>query len=86
MNLITVFFYFSWCHRIFPIQATCNLDEQALRDVVQNLVLQYVKSKGQSIVRPVKVVHSDKAVIPMVIKFNFRSLIRVPTLSYIFEP
>ncbi|KAI4366921.1 hypothetical protein MLD38_022722 [Melastoma candidum] len=43
-----------WCHRIFPIQATCNLIEQDLRMVVQKLVIQFLDDKRNSLARPVK--------------------------------
>ncbi|KAG0488485.1 hypothetical protein HPP92_007296 [Vanilla planifolia] len=33
-----------WCHRIFPIQATCCLTEKDLQAVVNKLVLQYLSS------------------------------------------
>ncbi|KAK4750310.1 hypothetical protein SAY87_027759 [Trapa incisa] len=37
-----------WCHRIFPIQATCCLNEQALQNVVVNLVHKFLKDKHDS--------------------------------------
>ncbi|OWM90701.1 uncharacterized protein LOC116196216 [Punica granatum] len=43
-----------WCHRIFPIQATCNLNEQALQTVVQNLVLEFMKDKQERANQPIK--------------------------------
>ncbi|XP_024193750.1 uncharacterized protein LOC112197355 isoform X1 [Rosa chinensis] len=42
-----------WCNRIFPIQATCSLNEKELREVVSNLVLQFMKD-NQKLVRPIK--------------------------------
>ncbi|KAL6187180.1 hypothetical protein ACLB2K_043295 [Fragaria x ananassa] len=42
-----------WCNRIFPIQATCSLNEKELREVVSKLVLQFVKD-NQKLVRPIK--------------------------------
>lgn len=42
-----------WCHRIFPIQATCNLNEKELRAVVSKLVLKFVNER-QNLHRPVK--------------------------------
>ncbi|XP_022994263.1 uncharacterized protein LOC111490047 isoform X1 [Cucurbita maxima] len=44
----------AWCHRIFPIQSTCCLNENDLRGVVSNLVLQFMKDKGNSLSHPVK--------------------------------
>ncbi|KAF5750048.1 hypothetical protein HS088_TW03G00378 [Tripterygium wilfordii] len=43
-----------WCHRIFPIQATCNLNEKDLRAVVSKLVIQFVNDKQQKLASPVK--------------------------------
>uniref|UniRef100_A0A7N1A269 THUMP domain-containing protein n=1 Tax=Kalanchoe fedtschenkoi TaxID=63787 RepID=A0A7N1A269_KALFE len=43
-----------WCHRIFPIQATCNLNEKELRAVVLKLVHEFVKDEKQKLVRPIK--------------------------------
>ncbi|XP_050231844.1 uncharacterized protein LOC126680711 isoform X2 [Mercurialis annua] len=34
-----------WCHRIFPIQATCRLDEKELHTVVSKLVTDFMKEK-----------------------------------------
>lgn len=42
-----------WCNRIFPIQATCSLNEKELREVVSKLVLQFLKD-NQELVRPIK--------------------------------
>lgn len=42
-----------WCHRIFPIQATCNLNEKELRAVVSKLVLKFVNER-QNLSHPVK--------------------------------
>lgn len=44
----------SWCHRIFPIQATCRLEEKELRAVVSKLVLQFVKDKQDKLAKPIK--------------------------------
>ncbi|GLT53085.1 hypothetical protein SLA2020_263810 [Shorea laevis] len=44
----------SWCHRIFPIQATCSLKEKELQTVVSKLVLQFMNDKQHETVRPVK--------------------------------
>ncbi|XP_023553260.1 uncharacterized protein LOC111810722 isoform X2 [Cucurbita pepo subsp. pepo] len=44
----------TWCHRIFPIQSTCCLNENDLRGVVSKLVLQFMKDKGNSLSHPVK--------------------------------
>ncbi|KAL5762942.1 hypothetical protein ACOSP7_019206 [Xanthoceras sorbifolium] len=43
-----------WCHRIFPIQATCNLKERDLQATVSNLVLQFVNDKQNKLSQPVK--------------------------------
>jgi hypothetical protein len=50
-----VFLWCSWCHRIFPIQATCSLNEKELQIVVSKLVLQFMNDKQRETVRPVKV-------------------------------
>ncbi|XP_074341760.1 uncharacterized protein LOC141679144 isoform X2 [Apium graveolens] len=43
-----------WCHRIFPIQATCTLNEKELTAAVSKLVLQFVNDDKNKLVRPVK--------------------------------
>lgn len=43
-----------WCHRIFPIQATCLLIEKELRAVVSKLVLQFINDKQNKLARPIK--------------------------------
>ncbi|KAK8627640.1 hypothetical protein V6N13_135247 [Hibiscus sabdariffa] len=43
-----------WCHRIFPIQATCTLNEKELHAVVSKLVQQYVNDKGNELASPLK--------------------------------
>ncbi|XWS22909.1 hypothetical protein CRYUN_Cryun29cG0076300 [Craigia yunnanensis] len=43
-----------WCHRIFPIQATCTLNEKELLAVVLKLVLQFVNDKRNKLVQPLK--------------------------------
>ncbi|KAL4363276.1 hypothetical protein GQ457_04G010050 [Hibiscus cannabinus] len=43
-----------WCHRIFPIQATCSLNEKELHAVVSKLVQQYVNEKGNELASPLK--------------------------------
>ncbi|KAE8719618.1 hypothetical protein F3Y22_tig00109936pilonHSYRG00009 [Hibiscus syriacus] len=43
-----------WCHRIFPIQATCTLSEKELHAVVSKLVQQYVNDKGNKLTSPLK--------------------------------
>ncbi|XP_024019390.1 uncharacterized protein LOC21405705 isoform X2 [Morus notabilis] len=43
-----------WCHRIFPIQATCTLNENELRVVVSRLVLEFVNDKQNKLARPLK--------------------------------
>lgn len=42
-----------WCHRIFPIQATCSLNEEVLHEVVSKLVLQFLNN-NQKLARPIK--------------------------------
>ncbi|KAK9117987.1 hypothetical protein Scep_016080 [Stephania cephalantha] len=44
----------SWCHRIFPIQATCRLDEENLRVVVRNLVQRFLDKKQKKFESPIK--------------------------------
>ncbi|XP_056164849.1 uncharacterized protein LOC115668391 isoform X2 [Syzygium oleosum] len=44
----------NWCHRIFPIQATCSLNEPDLRTVVQKLVLKFIKDKPSRLALPIK--------------------------------
>ncbi|GAB2230066.1 hypothetical protein Droror1_Dr00014322 [Drosera rotundifolia] len=43
-----------WCHRIFPIQATCVLNEKELSGIVADLVLQFVNSKKHELSTPAK--------------------------------
>ncbi|CAK7326892.1 unnamed protein product [Dovyalis caffra] len=43
-----------WCHRIFPIQATCLLIEKELRAIVSKLVLQFINDKQKTLARPIK--------------------------------
>ncbi|XP_007045386.2 PREDICTED: uncharacterized protein LOC18609949 isoform X2 [Theobroma cacao] len=43
-----------WCHRIFPIQATCSLNEKGLQAVVSKLVLHFVNDKRNKLARPIK--------------------------------
>ncbi|XP_061364736.1 uncharacterized protein LOC133308149 [Gastrolobium bilobum] len=43
-----------WCHRIFPIQATCGLNEKELQDVVSMLVKKFVAAKQDKLERPLK--------------------------------
>ncbi|KAH9658692.1 hypothetical protein KPL70_023590 [Citrus sinensis] len=45
---------FLWCHRIFPIQATCVLKEKELQATVSKLVLQFVNDEQNKLSRPVK--------------------------------
>ncbi|XP_022158307.1 uncharacterized protein LOC111024819 [Momordica charantia] len=44
----------AWCHRIFPIQATCCLNEKDLQAVVSKLVLRFLKNKENILSHPVK--------------------------------
>ncbi|KAK7280565.1 hypothetical protein RJT34_25629 [Clitoria ternatea] len=43
-----------WCHRIFPIQATCGLNEKELQEVVTMLVKKFVDAKQDKLQRPLK--------------------------------
>ncbi|KAE9618494.1 hypothetical protein Lal_00047548 [Lupinus albus] len=43
-----------WCHRIFPIQATCGLNEKELQEVVTMLVKEFVADKQDKLERPLK--------------------------------
>ncbi|KAI4357336.1 hypothetical protein L6164_001292 [Bauhinia variegata] len=43
-----------WCHRIFPIQATCRLNEKELHAVVSMLVKKFVTDKQDQLGRPLK--------------------------------
>ncbi|GAB2282459.1 hypothetical protein Dimus_017002 [Dionaea muscipula] len=43
-----------WCHRIFPIQATCILNEKELGAIVLDLVLQFLHNRSNGLSRPVK--------------------------------
>ncbi|XVE91889.1 hypothetical protein REPUB_Repub01dG0050200 [Reevesia pubescens] len=44
----------SWRHRIFPIQATCTLNEKELQAVVSKLLLQFVNDKRNKLAQPLK--------------------------------
>ncbi|KAL2906948.1 Flagellar L-ring protein 2 [Bienertia sinuspersici] len=43
-----------WCHRIFPIQATCMLNEKEVSTTVSILVRKYVDDKSNNSSRPLK--------------------------------
>ncbi|KAJ1436289.1 THUMP domain [Sesbania bispinosa] len=43
-----------WCHRIFPIQATCGLKEKELQEVVSMLVKKFLAAKQDKFERPLK--------------------------------
>ncbi|PSR84881.1 Checkpoint protein like [Actinidia chinensis var. chinensis] len=43
-----------WCHRIFPIQATCCLNEKELHATVSKLVIQFVNDKRNKLAQPIK--------------------------------
>ncbi|KAI3946164.1 hypothetical protein MKW98_008757 [Papaver atlanticum] len=43
-----------WCHRIFPIQATCLLKEEDLRTVVSKLVQEFVGREQNKFEKPLK--------------------------------
>ncbi|KAI3982977.1 hypothetical protein MKX01_010460 [Papaver californicum] len=43
-----------WCHRIFPIQATCLLKEEDLRTVVSKLVQEFVGCEQNKFEKPLK--------------------------------
>ncbi|KAL9241725.1 hypothetical protein vseg_015801 [Gypsophila vaccaria] len=43
-----------WCHRIFPIQATCRLNEKEVSTTVSNLVRKFVDDKTNILSKPLK--------------------------------
>ncbi|KAJ0235937.1 THUMP domain-containing protein [Hirschfeldia incana] len=43
-----------WCHRIFPVQATCSLTEKELQETVSKLVQRFVDDKQNTLSKPVK--------------------------------
>ncbi|KAF8107996.1 hypothetical protein N665_0115s0011 [Sinapis alba] len=43
-----------WCHRIFPVQATCALTEKELQETVSKLVQRFVDDKQNTLSKPVK--------------------------------
>lgn len=43
-----------WCHRIFPVQATCALTEKELQETVSTLVQRFVDDKQNTLSKPVK--------------------------------
>lgn len=43
-----------WCHRIFPVQATCALTEKELQETVSKLVQRFVDDKQNTLSTPVK--------------------------------
>ncbi|KAM7255010.1 hypothetical protein ACFE04_020251 [Oxalis oulophora] len=43
-----------WCHRIFPIQSTCNLNETELRPLVSKLVGQFLNDINNNINNTIK--------------------------------
>ncbi|CAN7134526.1 unnamed protein product [Brassica rapa subsp. narinosa] len=43
-----------WCHRIFPVQATCALTEKELQGTVSKLVQRFVDDKQNTLSTPVK--------------------------------
>uniref|UniRef100_A0A7N2L7K3 THUMP domain-containing protein n=1 Tax=Quercus lobata TaxID=97700 RepID=A0A7N2L7K3_QUELO len=48
-----------WCHRIFPIQETCSLNEKELQIVVSKLVFQFMNDKQHKVSHPVKFLVGD---------------------------
>lgn len=50
-----LFCILSWCNRIFPIQATCDLKKEELATVVEKLVLQFMNDKKNKLGEHVKV-------------------------------
>ncbi|OVA14263.1 THUMP [Macleaya cordata] len=44
----------AWCHRIFPIQATCVLKEEDLRTIVSNQVQKFLDCKQDKFETPLK--------------------------------
>ncbi|XP_050275701.1 uncharacterized protein LOC126717826 isoform X1 [Quercus robur] len=49
-----------WCHRIFPIQETCSLNEKELQIVVSKLVFRFMNDKQHKVSHPVKVILKTK--------------------------
>ncbi|XP_068646188.1 uncharacterized protein [Aristolochia californica] len=45
-----------WCHRILPIQATCSLKEDNLREIVSKLVQQFLEDDRHKHGKPIKLV------------------------------
>lgn len=45
-----------WCHRIFPVQATCSWTKNDLRGVVMTLVKEFVKERHANSSSPLKVI------------------------------
>ncbi|XP_074309033.1 uncharacterized protein LOC141643681 [Silene latifolia] len=43
-----------WCHRIFPIQATCRLNEMEVSSTVSTLVRKFVDDKSNILSKPLK--------------------------------
>ncbi|CAA2983146.1 Hypothetical predicted protein [Olea europaea subsp. europaea] len=43
-----------WCHRMFPIQATCSIDENEIRSTVSKLVNQFVTNQKNELAQPLK--------------------------------
>ncbi|CAH8360857.1 unnamed protein product [Eruca vesicaria subsp. sativa] len=43
-----------WCHRIFPVQATCALTEKELQETVSKLVQRFVDDNQNTLSKPVK--------------------------------
>uniref|UniRef100_A0A7N2L899 Uncharacterized protein n=1 Tax=Quercus lobata TaxID=97700 RepID=A0A7N2L899_QUELO len=51
---ICMFLEASWCHCIFPIQATCSLNEKELQTVVSKLVFWFMNDKQPKVSHPLK--------------------------------
>ncbi|XP_010541840.1 PREDICTED: uncharacterized protein LOC104815221 [Tarenaya hassleriana] len=43
-----------WCHRIFPVQATCGLAEKELQETVSKLVRRFLNDKSFKLSNPLK--------------------------------
>ena len=52
---LNMHFCCSWCHCIFPIQATCSLNEKELQTVVSKLVFWFMNDKQPKVSHPLKV-------------------------------
>lgn len=47
---------YRWCHRIFPVQATCRWAKDDIHNVVVSLVKEFLKGHKHTTDTPVKVI------------------------------